>query len=58
MSIEKAIEDIQKKIDDFCDENGHHETDTNAFVFVNDESECYAEGLSDALNILERYKAA
>ena len=58
MSIEKAIKDLQEKIDEFCDENGHHETDTNAFVFVNNESESYAEGLSDALNIIERYKTA
>lgn len=58
MSIEKAKIELQNKIDEFCNESGHHEGDTGAFIFVNDACESYADGLSDALNILEKYVTA
>lgn len=43
---------LQEKIDAFNNEHGHHEPDTNAFVYDNYENACYADGLDDALAIV------
>ena len=52
--IDQAKKALESKIENCCSAFGHHEPDTNAFVFDSTECESYVEGLSDALEILEQ----
>lgn len=49
---------LEAMIQAYGEENGHHEPDTNAFVFDNESAQMYAEGLDSALERIDAERQA
>lgn len=54
-AVEAIVASLNKKIEEYCQENGRHESDTGAFVFDNAHAETYFEALNDALEVVGAY---
>ena len=55
--MEEFIKLLREELNGFGSDHGMHEPDTGAFVFDNESSMAYAEGLERALEIAENLQS-
>ena len=53
--LKKLKANIEEAIAIHCEENGSHESDTNAFVFDTEAAENYVEGMQSAIDCIDDY---